>query len=134
MTGGNERILIVDDEEMLVELNKLRLSGLGYDVLATTSSTDALELFKKDPDSIDLVITDQSMPVLTGIELAAEMLKIRAEIPIVLYAGYSQTISQEKAEEAGIRTFLVKPTDFEEVAKTIRSILDTRGARIETVS
>ena len=104
-TGGNERILIVDDEDILVELNKQRLSKLGYEVVATTSSIDALDIFRKGPDTFDLVITDQTMPNLTGIDLASELLKIRATIPIILCTGHSETVSSEKAKEAGIRHF-----------------------------
>ena len=77
MTGGKERILIVDDEDMLVELNEQRLSRLGYEVVATTSSMEALAIFRKEPDAFDLVITDYTMPNLTGMDLAVELLKVR---------------------------------------------------------
>jgi signal transduction histidine kinase/ActR/RegA family two-component response regulator len=124
-TGGNERILIVDDEDILIELNQQRLSKLGYNVVATTSSTDALDIFRKEPDTFDLVITDQTMPNLTGMDLATELLKIRASIPIILCTGHSETVSPEQAKKSGIRAFLMKPLGKQELAQVIRRLLDT---------
>ncbi len=123
-TGNNERILIVDDEDILVELNSQRLNKLGYEVVATTSSIDALDIFRKGPDTFDLVITDYTMPNLTGIDLAAELLKIKATIPIILCTGHSETVSPEMAKKAGIKAFLMKPLTKEELARTIRQVLD----------
>jgi signal transduction histidine kinase/CheY-like chemotaxis protein len=125
-TGKNERILIIDDEDIIVELDKQRLSRLGYEVVATTSSVDALNIFRKEPDAFDLVITDQTMPHLTGMDLAVELLKIRATIPIILCTGHSETVSLERATEAGIRAFLMKPLTKEELAQTIRRVLDAK--------
>ena len=125
MTGGKERILIVDDEDMLVELNKQRLSRLGYEVVATTSSMEALAIFRKEPDAFDLVITDYTMPNLTGMDLAMELLKVRTTIPIILCTGQSDTISPEKAKEIGIRGFLMKPLANRELAQAVRRVLDT---------
>jgi len=125
-TGGKECILIVDDEDILIELNKQRLSKLGYDVVATTSSTEALEYFRKEPDRFDLVITDHTMPNLTGMDLAAELLKIRATIPIILCTGHSETVSPEQAKESGIRAFLMKPLAKQELATAIRRVLNTK--------
>jgi PAS domain S-box-containing protein len=128
VTGGKERILIVDDEDMLVELNKQRLSRLGYEVVATTSSMEALAIFRKEPDAIDLVITDYTMPNLTGTDLAMEFLKVRATIPIILCTGQSDGIPPEKAREIGIRGFLMKPLSNRELAQAVRRALDNRQA------
>lgn len=122
--GGNERILIVDDEDMLVELNQQRLMRLGYKVVATTSSTNALHIFRQGPDGFDLVITDQTMPALTGMELATELLNVRASIPILLCTGHSDKVSLERAKEAGIKAVLIKPLDKREMAQAVRRVLD----------
>jgi PAS domain S-box-containing protein len=123
VAGGKERILIVDDEDMLVELNEQRLRRLGYEVVATTSSMEALAIFCKEPDTFDLVITDYTMPNLTGMDLAMELLKVRATIPIILCTGQSDTISPEKAKEIGIRGFLMKPLANRELAQAVRRVL-----------
>lgn len=123
-TGGNERILLVDDEDILVELSKQRLTRFGYRVEATTGSMDALAIFRKDPHGFDLVITDHTMPGMTGMDLAAELLKIRATIPIILCTGYSETVSQERASQIGIKGFLMKPVGKDELAQAIRRALD----------
>jgi CheY-like chemotaxis protein len=123
--GGNERILVVDDEDMLVELNKQRLSRLGYEVVATTSSMEALAIFRKDPDAFDLVITDYTMPNLTGMDLAGELFKARATIPIILCTGQSDSVSPEKAKKIGIREFIMKPLANRELAQAVRRVLDT---------
>jgi PAS domain S-box-containing protein len=123
---GKERILLVDDEDILVELNKQRLGRLGYDVVATTSSAEALDAFRREPDMFDLVITDLTMPGMTGIDLAADLLKIRPTVPIILCTGHSETISPEQARDAGIKAYLLKPSNKSEMAKAIRQVLDTR--------
>ncbi len=130
-TGGKERILIVDDEDILVELNKQRLSRLGYEVISTTSSIDALDIFRKGPDAFDLIVTDQTMPNLTGIDLAAELLEIKATVPIILCTGHSETVTPEMAKEAGIRAFLMKPLTTEELARTIRGVLDAKRIELQ---
>ncbi len=122
--GGKERILIVDDEDILVELNRQRLSGFGYDVAATTSSLDALQIFQQAQDSFDLVITDETMPHLTGMDLAAELLRTRPDIPIILCTGHSDKVSPERAREAGIQKLLMKPFDKRELAEAVRQMLD----------
>lgn len=123
-TGGRERILIVDDEDILVELNRQRLSGFGYDVAATTSSLDALQIFRQAQDSFDLVITDETMPHLTGMDLAAELLRARPGIPIILCTGHSDKVSPERSREAGIQKLLMKPFDKRELAEAVRQVLD----------
>ena len=98
--GGNERILFVDDEEMLVEWGRATLERLGYKVTAMTDSQEALKTFSIDPSLFDLVITDHAMPQMAGTQLAKELLKIRGDIPIILCTGHSDTISPESAMEA----------------------------------
>ncbi|MBP7529502.1 MAG: response regulator [Syntrophorhabdaceae bacterium] len=125
-TGGKERILIVDDEDILVELNRQRLSDLGYDVVTNTSSIDALRIFREEPDNFDLVIADQTMPNLTGMDLTEELLKTRPDIPVILCSGHSDAVSPELVREAGIRSFLIKPFDKRELAEVVRRVLDTK--------
>ncbi len=122
--GGTERILFVDDEEILVEWAEAALERLGYSVTGLTDSTEALRTFASDPTSFDLVITDQAMPLMAGVQLANELLKIRPDIPIILCTGHSVAISPEKAKEAGVRQFLMKPLARQELAHAIRRALN----------
>ena len=123
---GTERILVVDDEEIIVTLYKVGLSHLGYTVTAKTSSEEALATFKNYPSKYDLLITDQTMPVLSGAKLAREVLHIRPDIPIILCTGYSATISKKEAMEIGIKKFLFKPVGKKDLARTIRNVLDEK--------
>jgi CheY-like chemotaxis protein len=122
--GGNEHILFVDDEKMLSDLYQSMLSKLGYNVTTFTDSTQALVQFKASPDRFDIVLTDQSMPNLTGLELSKEILKIRNNIPIILCTGYSKFVDEKTAKEAGIRDFCLKPLSKNEIARKIRYHLD----------
>lgn len=121
--GERERILLVDDEQALVELGKKMLEHLGYEVFPRTSSIEALELFRHQPEQFHLVITDMTMPNMTGEKLAQELIKIRPDIPIILCTGYSEKISEAKAKVLGIREFIMKPLDMNELARTIRRVL-----------
>lgn len=121
---GDEAILFVDDEAPIVKMGRRILEQLGYTVTALTDSVDALERFKENPGEFDLVITDMTMPDLTGDKLAMEVLKIRPDIPILLCTGYSRKMSEKEASEIGIRAFLHKPIVQTEFAKTIRAVLD----------
>ncbi len=121
---GNEQILFVDDEEVVVDANRRILKRLGYNVIVATSGEDALIHFKKDPESFDLVITDMTMPGMTGSELARELMAIRPNIPVILCTGYSQLITPEKANAIGIQEFVMKPFARSEIAGTIRKVLD----------
>jgi CheY-like chemotaxis protein len=123
---GNEKILFVDDEAALVEMASQMLSRLGYDVTTAGSANEALTMFLTDPHRFDLVITDQTMPDLTGIDLAQRMLEVRNGLPILLITGYSETVSAEKAKSAGISEFIMKPLAKREVAETIRRTMDRR--------
>ncbi|MCE5275848.1 MAG: response regulator, partial [Deltaproteobacteria bacterium] len=122
--GGNERILLIDDEATLVDVVKESLEALGYSAVAKTSSVEALELFHAHPQQFDLVITDQTMPVMTGMVLARKLLEIRPDIPIILCTGYSEYISEEQSKSMGIREFIMKPYGTKDMAKTIRRVLD----------
>jgi PAS domain S-box-containing protein len=123
ITGGKERILVVEDEEAQLESYRNALQKLGYEVVARTSSAAALADFRSDPDAFDLVITDQAMPQMTGARLAEEMLKIRPSLPIVLCTGFSEVVNGEAAGRIGIREFLMKPFSIGEVAGAVRRAL-----------
>lgn len=121
---GKESILFVDDEKSLVNLMSQMLKRLGYRVEATTTPSDALEIFNANPDKFDLVITDLTMPGMTGDRLAKEILAIRPKMPIILCSGFSDKIEGVKAKESGIRAFIMKPVVIREMADTIRTVLD----------
>jgi PAS domain S-box-containing protein len=120
---GNEHILFIDDEPALVEIGKQMLERLGYKVTTRTSSMEALELFKAKPDQFDLVITDMTMPHMTGERLAGELINICSDIPVIICTGYSERISKEKAGERGIKAFVMKPLLMRDLAKTVREVL-----------
>jgi len=125
---GKRRILFVDDEEALVEVGKQMLERLGYEVVAEKDSVRALKQFQRDPGKFDLVITDQTMPNMTGIELAKRMMSIKKDIPIILCTGFSEVISSESAKAMGIREFVMKPIIKNEMAETIRRVIaDAEG-------
>ncbi len=122
--GGTESILFIDDEAMIVDMFAMILKQFGYRVTTRSSGVEALELFRFKPDEFDLVITDQTMPKLTGSDLALELLRIRPDIPIILCTGFSHTITPEKARAMGIRAFVMKPVVGTELGRTIRQVLD----------
>ena len=121
---GSERILFIDDEQALVEIGSKMLEQLGYEVVTKQSSIEALELFRAEPDRFDLVITDMTMPDMTGDKLAQELIKIRPDIPVIICTGYSKRISEEKARNLGIRKFVMKPLMMRNLAETVRKALD----------
>ncbi len=121
---GTERILFVDDEPGLVESWVIILERLGYKVSSRKSSLEALEAFRAAPEAFDLVITDQTMPQMSGAELARKMLTIRPDLPIILCSGFSETITPEEARAMGIRRFLMKPILMGEIATAIRKVLE----------
>ena len=123
---GTERILFVDDETALVNIGKQVLESLGYEVTTRTSAIEALELFKDRPDSFDLIITDMTMPNMTGDKLAVELIRIKPEIPVILCTGYSARINKEQALAMGIKAFVSKPVLRKEIAETIRSVLSKK--------
>jgi signal transduction histidine kinase/ActR/RegA family two-component response regulator len=121
---GEEYILFVDDDEQIVNVVQQILERLGYRVAARTSSVEALEAFQAQPEKFDLVITDLTMPNMTGTELAKRLIDIRSDIPIILCTGFSEAISKKKAKAIGIREYVMKPITMHGLAMTIRKVLD----------
>ena len=124
MPTGDERILFIDDEQNLVYIGKEMLEYLGYEVTASSSSTEALKLFQSRPDRFDLVITDMTMPQMTGEKLAQELIKIRSDIPIIICTGFSEKVTPENAKLIGIKEFAMKPLLMQDLAQTIRKALN----------
>lgn len=122
--GGNECILLVDDEESIVEMERGLLERLGYSVISTTDSLEALEVFRREPHRFDVIITDQTMPHVTGADLSRECIGARPDIPVILCTGFSEILTAEAAKKLGIREFLMKPIVRRELALTIRRVLD----------
>ncbi|GBC60841.1 hybrid sensor histidine kinase/response regulato r [Desulfonema ishimotonii] len=120
---GEQRILFVDDEALLSELGKSMLDRLGYDVDCRTSPVDALRAFEARPDAYDLIITDMTMPQMTGDILSREIIRIRPDIPIIICTGYSEQLNEEKARALGIRDFLMKPLSLTHLARTVEKAL-----------
>jgi len=127
---GSESILFIDDEEMLLEIGSQILEQLGYEVVTKKSSLQALDLFRAEPGKFDLVITDMTMPHMTGDKLSRELMKIRPHIPVILCTGHSTLVLEEKAKDLGIRAFVMKPLVMRNLAETVRKVLDVgRGKR-----
>ena len=120
---GHERILFVDDEEMLVEMGKAMLEGLGYETTGKTSSTEALDVYQKNPGCFDLLIADLSMPGMTGLQLVHEVKSIR-EIPAILITGFSHLVDATSVTAVGVNAFIMKPVTRCELSRTIRRVLD----------
>ncbi len=121
---GKERVLFIDDEKLLAEMGKDMLERLGYHVTVRRNSIEALTTFQNTPDEFDVVITDQTMPNLTGSDLARRMMQIRPDIPIILCTGYSNLIDEHSAKALGIREFALKPLAKKTIAKLVRKVLD----------
>jgi PAS domain S-box-containing protein len=122
--AGNENILFIDDEDPIADLGKQMLERLGYQVVAKKSPVEALELFKDQPNKFDVVISDMTMPDLTGVTLAQKIFSIRPDIPFILCSGYNERASEEKVKSIGIKKFLMKPLEINILAKAIRSALE----------
>jgi PAS domain S-box-containing protein len=122
---GSERILLADDEDALATMGRLMLGRLGYRVTVKTDSCEALEAFRSAPDQFDLIISDKTMPRLTGFDLAEEVKKIRPEMPIIICTGYSDETETEKAVRLGISRLVVKPLSLDDLAGAVRSALDS---------
>jgi PAS domain S-box-containing protein len=123
IAGGEGHILFIDDEDLLVQLGRTMLERLGFTVTACSSSIDALETFQNQPDRFDLVITDQTMPGMTGVDLARRMLRIRPDIPIILCTGFSNLVDEETAKSLGIKGFAMKPLTKNTLADLIAKAL-----------
>jgi PAS domain S-box-containing protein len=124
--AGGEHILLVDDEEILADLVKSMLERSGYRVTAKTGSLEALAVFQNHPESFDLVITDQTMPGMTGIDLARRLLQLRPGLPIILCTGYSSYLSEERARAMGITGFAMKPLVRKEIVALIQQVLERK--------
>jgi len=122
--GGDEHILFVDDEPQIVAMTRLQLSQFGYRVTAVARSEEALKHLAAQPDAFDLLITDQTMPGLTGGELAVQARLIRPDLPIILCTGYSNSFDDERAATQGINALLAKPISRAELARTVRQVLN----------
>lgn len=128
--NGNERILFVDDEKALADVGKYILEDLGYNVTCKQGSFEALEAFRNQPDAFDLVITDQTMPSMTGLELSQTILQIRPDMPIILCTGYSSLVDEKLAKAEGIKEFALKPITINTIGRLIRNVLDSTPAPV----
>jgi PAS domain S-box-containing protein len=124
---GNERILIIDDEEMLVRLGESMLGDLGYKVVAETNVINALSTFEIQSDQFDIVITDYAMPHMNGLDLAKKLLEIREDIPIILCTGFADIAIEAKAKSIGIRAMVTKPLSRKEISEKIKEVLDNNS-------
>lgn len=128
LPAGSERILFVDDEKIIVHAFQSMLGKLGYQVTGKTSSAEALETFRSAPEQFDLIITDETMPDMTGTALANAAISERVDIPIILCTGHSDAVSERMARSMGIRAYIVKPVMIKVLAGMIREVLDRTGA------
>ncbi len=126
MPRGTETILFVDDEEDIVKMRTRMLSYLGYRVLPASGPEQALDLFNANREQIDLLITDHTMPRMTGLQLATAVSALSPELPIILCSGYSEAVTAEEAKRAGVQRFLPKPVDMRMLAMAIREMLPDR--------
>jgi DNA-binding NtrC family response regulator len=129
LSMGTEKILFVDDEEALTDLGRQMLGGLGYQVKTRTSPIEALEAFRANPQKFDLVITDMTMPQMTGLNLARKIMEIRPGMPIIICTGFSEQANEQAAAAMGIRAFLYKPLVMRDIAGAVRKVLDEGNAK-----
>lgn len=123
---GTEKILLIDDEESVIKVEGEMLKSLGYRVDAFKSPIEALEQFRANPSLYDIIITDMTMPKMTGDKLAQEILAERPDIPIIMCTGFSELINKEEALKLGIRKFVTKPIIINTFARDLREVLDTK--------
>ena len=133
LPAGHENILFVDDEPDLVLIGSQMLEKLGYRVTTALSGREALDEFRKNPEACDLVITDQTMRGMTGLILAAEILKINPRLPVIICTGFSTYESEEKARAIGVAHIMSKPLDFKDLALTVRDLLDDRKTEADRI-
>ena len=122
--AGTERILVIDDEVIIADMEQRLLESLGYQVTSITSPFDALHLISAQPHRYDLVLTDMTMPRMNGAELAQKILRIRADMPVILCTGFSEMMNEKKARAIGIRDYVMKPLIRKDIAKAIRKVFD----------
>ena len=120
---GQERVLFVDDEKSIVDMVGQLLQRLGYDVKAMQDPSEAFDLFKENPEKFDLIITDMTMPQMTGARFAEKLKKVRADIPVIICTGHSSLMDENKARDLGIEGYIMKPVSLIKIAKTIREVL-----------
>jgi CheY-like chemotaxis protein len=128
LVPGKGCVLYVDDDPLLAHLGQAMLTSLGYEVMACTSGNEALQVFQQTPQSFDLVITDQTMPHMSGETLIRALRRIRPDIPIILCTGYSSSIDASKARGQGIEAFLMKPLSIDTLAPIVQRLLARRTA------
>jgi CheY-like chemotaxis protein len=127
-TRGAEHLLVVDDEDMVLRVQQRLLQTLGYTVIIASSGAEALKAFESQRESIDLVVTDQAMPGMTGTELLVALRKLDATIPVVLTSGFSDEVAPKTVLDLGFAAFVSKP-NLNELGQTVRRILDLRRTR-----
>jgi CheY-like chemotaxis protein len=123
MPAGSERVLFVDDEKSILDLNETFLHSLGYTVTVCQYPLQALEMMQRDPHRFDIVITDLTMPKMTGLQLAGKIFEIRQDIPILLSTGFSSPVDEQTAQAMGIKAVIQKPILIRELADKIRTVL-----------
>ena len=126
---GKGKVLFVDDEEVLARWGEQVLTHLGYTVVTKTNPHEAIALFQSQPGQFDVVVTDQTMPTMSGEAFARALLKIREDIPVVLCTGFSHTMSAEKANQLGLKGFLMKPVNGAVLAKTLQEVLQDHAGK-----
>ncbi|EKD27275.1 MAG: hypothetical protein ACD_79C00773G0002 [uncultured bacterium] len=124
--GGNERILVLDDERTIVALEKTLLESLGYKVTDCTNVLEALKIFQENPENYDLIITDMTMPKMSGVEFARHLRMIRQDIPIIICTGFSDQLDEDKSKSLGINAYLIKPVIRKDLSDAIRKVLDAK--------
>ncbi len=123
---GRESVLLIDDEEDVLEMMHSMIEKLGYQVISRNSSIEALDTFRNHPSQFDLVITDQTMPEMTGLELVEQLMRIRPDIPVILCTGYTEMIAEDSAGSLGIGAFVMKPVRISDISVKIRKLLDQK--------
>ena len=118
-----ERVLFVDDEEALVFLMTAMLQRLGYQVTGCTSPEEALEMFRSGPRNFDIVVSDLSMPEMSGVDLARELLQIRPGMPILIASGYFGPADNERARSLGLPDLLLKPNTIEKLGQVLHEVI-----------
>ena len=127
--GSGERVLVVDDEKLLAELHRKALAALGYDVESVTKPAEALALVRADPRRFALVLTDQTMPGMTGLDLASQLGEIRPGLPVILMTGYSLSLTPERIKAAGACQLLIKPTSIHALGIAVQAALHPQPTR-----
>ncbi|MBU1138315.1 MAG: response regulator, partial [Proteobacteria bacterium] len=123
-TGGNETIMLVDDDSSIIKLSRQFLIGYGYEVSTFSNGVQAYQELQQYPDKYDLIITDMTMPYMTGADLAQKALELCPHLPIILCTGHSELINREKAMAIGIKEYCHKPLNKKYMLRTVRTVLD----------